>query len=123
MANELTLAGLTIAFTKTNAPSVNLAPASLSVSVAGTLTSDTVVAVTTAEIAIPIGSVPTGGYMFALNLDPTNFVHIRAATGSTNFIKMLPGEWCMFRCSATAAAPFAIADTATCNVRFLRFSL
>lgn len=123
MASELTLSGLTVAFAKSNVPSVNFTAGSLSITVSGTQIMDNVQAVTTAEVAINLGDVATGGYWFVQNMDPTNFVTLRSATGVTGLIKLLPGEWAIFRTNAGAAAPYAIADTATCNVRFLRFDL
>lgn len=123
MASELVLSGPSIVFTKANVPSVSLNPGSLSITVSGTQIMDNVQAVTTSEVAITLGDVATGGYWFVQNMDPTNFVTIRSATGVTGLIKLLAGEWAIFRTNAGAAAPYAIADTATCNVRFLRFDL
>ena len=58
------------------------------------------------------------------NLDATNFVEIRDATGTGNLVKLLAGDPpFVFRLSADATAPYAIADTGTCNVRFLLFPL
>lgn len=123
MADELTLSGLRIAFTKTNCPSVAFNASSITVDVAGTQVYDNVQSVGTAEEAILMGDVAAGGYMYVQNMDPTNFVSLRQATGAANFIKLLAGEWAIFRLSADATAPFAIADTAACNVRFLRIDL
>ena len=123
MANELVLSGLTIAFTKAAMPSVSLSPSSLSVTVAGTQLMDNVQSIGTIEEAILLGVVAPGGYWFVQNLDPTNFVEIRSGTGAVDLIKLLANEWALFRMSADASAPFAIADTAACNVRFLRFDL
>ena len=121
MASELTLSGLTIAFTKSGSPSVSLSPASLSITVAGAQIMDNVQNVGTTEEAILLGDVAAGGIVFAQNLDSTNFVSIRSGTGATNLIRINPGEWALFRLSGDASAPFAIADTAGVNVRFLRF--
>lgn len=123
MAAELAISGLTIAFTKANVPSVNVGPVNLSITVSGTQIMDNVQSVGTSEEAILLGDVATGGYWFVQNMDATNFVELRAATGATDFIKLLAGEWAIFRTSADASAPYAIADTGACNVRFLRFDL
>ena len=123
MANELTAAGLTIAFAKTNCPSFSLSPASLSITVSGTQWMDNTQAIGTSEEAILLGDVAAGGWCFFQNMDATNFISIRAATGATNLIKLLAGEWCLFRLSADATAPFAIADTGACNMRCVRFDL
>ena len=124
MANELVVASLTITFTKTNVPSVSLAPASVSITVTGNQWMDNVQTIGfAAEEAILLGDVATGGYWFVQNMDATNFVELRSGTGATDFIKLLAGEWAFFRTSADASAPYAIADTAAVNVRFLRFDL
>jgi MFS family permease len=67
------------------------------------------------------GDVATGGYWFVQNMDSTNFVELRSGTAATDFIKLLAGEWAVFRTSADAAAPFAIANSSACNVRFVMF--
>lgn len=123
MANELVLSGLNIAFTKANMPSVSVSPSSVSITVSGTQLMDNVQAVGTSEEAVLLGDVGAGGVWFVHNLDATNFVELRSGTGAVDFIKLLAGEWALFRCSGDATAPFAIADTASCNVRFLRFDL
>lgn len=121
MANELTLSGLNISFTKSGSPSVDLSPASLSITISGAQVMDNVQSVGTTEEALLLGDVAAGGIVFALNLDSTNFVSIRSGTGATNLIRMNAGEWCLFRLSGDATAPFAIADTAAVNLRLLRF--
>lgn len=123
MASELALSGLTVAFTKANVPSVSFTAGSLSITVSGTQIMDNVQSIGTSEEAILLGDVAAGGYWFVQNMDGTNFVELRSGTGATDFIKLLAGEWAIFRTSADASAPFAIADTAACNVRFLRFDL
>jgi len=122
MANELTLSGLRIQFAKANVPSVDFSPPSLSVTVTGTANMDnTQIVGFAAEEAILLGDCTTGGYWYVQNMDATNFVSLRAATGAADMIKLLAGEWAVFRCPATA--PYAIADTAAVKVRFMRFAL
>jgi len=123
MANELTLSGLSIAFSKANVPPTSVNVAGISVTVSGTQWMDNVQAVGTSEEAILMGDVAAGGYMLVQNMDATNFVSLRQATGAANFMKLLAGEFAIFRLSPDATAPFAIADTASVNVRFLRFDL
>ena len=123
MASELVLSGLTIAFTKANVPSVSLSPASVSITVSGNQIMDNVQAVGTSEEAILMGDVAAGGVCFFMNMDATNFVELRSGTGATDFIRLNAGEWCLFRMSADATAPFAIADTAAVNLRCLRFDV
>ena len=123
MANELSLSGLTIAFTKSNVPSVSFTAPTITPTVSGTQIMDNVQAVGTSEEAILLGDVAAGGWVYAQNMDTTNFVSLRAATGAANFIQLNAGEYCLFRLSTGASAPFAIADTGAVNVRFLRFDL
>ena len=120
MANELSLSGLTIAFSKANCPSVDLVAGTITVTVSGNQIMDNVQSVGTSEEAILLGDVGTGGYWFVQNMDGTNFVELRSGTGATDFIRLNAGEWAIFRTSSDASAPYAIADTGACNVRFLR---
>ena len=120
MANELSLSGLTVAFAKSGSPSVNFTAGTVSITVSGAQVMDNVQNVGTSEEAILLGDVATGGYWFVQNLDSTNFVELRSGTGATDFIRINAGEWAIFRTSADASAPYAIADTSACNVRFVR---
>lgn len=121
MASELSLAGLTISFSKSGSPSVELTVGTLAITVSGAQIMDNVQSVGTSEEAVLLGDVAAGGVWFVQNLDSTNFVSIRSGTGATDFIRLNAGEWALFRCHGSASAPFAIADTSAVNVRFLRF--
>ena len=123
MAAELSISNLTISFAKTGSPSVSTTVAAITPTVSGAQYMDNVQNVGTSEEAILLGDVAPGGYVFIQNLDTTNFVSLRQATAAANFIKLLAGEWAIFRMSVDTTAPFAIADTAAVNVRFLRFDL
>jgi hypothetical protein len=122
MANELSLQGLTISFTKANVPSVEFTVGSLSITVSGTQLMDNVQSIGfAAEEAILMGDVAAGGWCFFQNMDATNFVELRSGTGATDFVRLNAGEIALFRMSADATAPYAIADTAAVNLRCLRF--
>ena len=121
MANELVISTLTINFDKSGSPSIEAVPAALSITVSGAQLMDNVQNIGTSEEAILLGDVATGGYWFVQNLDSTNFVELRSGTGATDFIRLNAGEWAIFRTSSDATAPYAIADSSACNVRFLRF--
>ena len=123
MANELSLSSLTISFSKSGSRSVYEKVVTITPTIAGAQVMDNVQTVGTSEQAVLLGDVAPGGYWFVQNLDATNFVTIRSATGVTGLIKLLAGEWAIFRTNAGAAAPYVIADTASCDVRFLRFDL
>lgn len=70
------------------------------------------------EEALIRGDVATNGYIFIENLDVTNFVSIRAATGLANLIRILPGKTAG-PFMLEAANPFAIANTAPVKIRYL----
>jgi len=73
----------------------------------------------TAEEAIVLGEATGGGgYAVFINRDPTNFIQLRQATGAAAFAKLLPGEFACFRISPSMTAPFAIADTAACQMEY-----
>lgn len=76
----------------------------------------------TSEEAIPLGEVTSLGWFWARNLDETNFIQIRTGTGGTAFCKLLPGEACLLPLGSGITAPYAIADTAECNMQFAVFS-
>ncbi len=72
----------------------------------------------TAEEAIQLGSdIGTNGWFMAINRDTTNIIQIRAATGVAGLCQLLPGEPCLFR--LMAAAPYAIALVASCQLEYL----
>jgi len=121
MANELSLSGLTVAFSKSGSPSVNFTAGTVNITVSGAQIADFVQNVGTSEEAISLGDVATGGVWFVQNLDSSNFVELRSGTGATDFIRLNAGEWAIFRTSADASAPYAIANTGAVNVRFVMF--
>lgn len=73
----------------------------------------------TSEEALQKGELASLGYAWFKNLDATNFVSIRAATGAGNAIKLNPGECAVFRFGSGATAPYAIADTAAVYLEYL----
>lgn len=78
------------------------------------------------EEAITLGDVSTPVYAFFRNLDPTNFVELRVATGGAKFARLDPDSNadgknfpCCLRLGSGATAPYAIADTAACNIQIM----
>lgn len=71
----------------------------------------------TSEEALELGDVATPGYGIYKNLDSTNFVEIRGATGAVDCVKILAGKCALFYHSGSA--PFAIADTANVEIEYL----
>ena len=121
MANELTL-NATLAYAKNNV-TVNESVQNLQVTVAGNgLNSLTTFTVTTAALAIPLGSVTAaGGWLFVLNTDGTNYIQLKTATAGTIFAQIKPGEFALLRLDPTLTAPFWLANTASCVVKFAIF--
>jgi hypothetical protein len=76
------------------------------------------VSIGTSEQAIDLGGATAGGMFVAINRDATNFISLRPASGETNMAKLSPGEFAFFRLSPDATAPYAIADTASCNLEY-----
>ncbi len=72
----------------------------------------------TSEEALDLGDIATGGYFVARNCDDTNYVELRSGTGATDFVRLNAGEACAFRISPDAAAPYAIANTASVELEF-----
>lgn len=72
----------------------------------------------TSEEALDLGDISTGGWFFARNLDTTNYVELRSGTGATDFVRLNAGEFCLFRISGDASAPYAIANTAAVDLEY-----
>jgi len=115
MADELTITA-SLALVKNNI-SATKSVSAITVDVAGTGYQKGVQNIGTSEEAIAVGGVGTNGYIMITNLDATNYVKVRPATGVADLIRIAPGDVCLFRCEA--AAPFAIADTAACDIEVM----
>ena len=113
MANEISISA-SLAFDKTITDSFSCQ--GLTFTMSGTEYIKNVQSIGTSEEALIVGDV-TPGFILMKNLDPTNFVSFRSATGATNTVKLKPGEIALFRSSG--AAPFMIADTGACRVQYL----
>jgi hypothetical protein len=81
------------------------------------------------EEAIQLGEVSTLGYAMFRNLDPTNFVELRVATGGAKFARLDPdtssngkGGCALLRLGSGAQVPYAIADTAPCRIEIIIIS-
>lgn len=85
----------------------------------GTERLDMIVKVGTSEEALPMTDITTPGWCYAENLDTTNYVSIRSATGVAACLELKPGEGYPFRLARTATAPFAIANTAEVRMRWV----
>lgn len=70
------------------------------------------------EEAVQKGELGTLGFGLFKNLDATNFVELRLATGVTPGLKIKAGESILVRFNG-GNSPFLIADTAGCLVEYL----
>lgn len=78
------------------------------------------IAVGTSEEAIPLGEVSSLGWAFIRNLDDTNYLEIRSATGSGNdIIKIKAGKFALFHFGSDVSAPYAIANTAPVQMEYI----
>jgi hypothetical protein len=76
--------------------------------------------ITTSEVAINLGGVASLGWMMFKNLDETNYIEIKTGTGGTVIGKMLAGEsYGPVRCGSGITAPYAIANTASCDMEVM----
>lgn len=73
----------------------------------------------TAEEAIALGEVTAPGFGVFINRDLTNFISLKVATGGAIFCKLLPGECALLRLGSGAQVPYAIADTAACQMEYM----
>lgn len=115
MADELTISAL-LRFTK-GTKDVSFSDQSQQFDVTGTDYIQGTQTVGTSEEALAKGDITTPGYVFIRNLDATNFVKVRGATGGVDCVKIKAGEFALFRFAGTA--PFVIADTASCEIEYL----
>lgn len=118
MANEITVS-FSLAGSK-GSTALSLALASVTFNMSGSHMVQLRQTIGTSEEAINMGvDITIPGWFAAINRDATNFVEIRAATGVADLVRMDPGEGCLFRLAADATAPFAIADTADCELEII----
>ncbi len=71
---------------------------------------------TTVE-ALELGDITAPGYIAVKNRDATNFVSLRNGSGGANLVELQPGDIACFRLATTT--PYAIADTASCELLML----
>jgi len=116
MANEI---GLSVIF-KANKDSSSVLEriTDLLIDMAGTHVTHLRQEVGTSEEALVLGDAGVGGWLLAINRDATNFIGIRSGTGATDLVKLLAGEFSLFRVHGDATAPFVIADTLACELEY-----
>lgn len=118
MANELTLsAGLSYADSEDTEVSLAIADLAASVATKRVIQAKQNIGIT--EEAIVIAEVTSPGWAFFINRDQTNFIELRVATSGAKFAKLKPGEFCLLRLGSGAQVPYAISDTAACQLEYL----
>lgn len=115
MANELTVS-CSLRFSK-GGREISKSYGGIQVTVAGDAWVYAFQSIGATEEAIGIGDIGTAGFCIGKNLDATNFVSIRPGTGTANLVKVKAGEPFMFRLALNT--PWAIADTAACDLEVL----
>lgn len=78
------------------------------------------------EEAIALGEITSPGYAIFRNLDTINFVNLKVATGGAIFARLDPdtnsdgkGGFAILKLGSGAQVPFAIADTAACDIEYI----
>ena len=113
--------GASVAYQKGNSPKIDWSKSGKLVTVTGSGTVDGItVSVGTSEQLIALGGVTAAGsLMFGENLDDTNYIEIRYATGASfDVIRVGPREPFLFRFGSDVTAPYWIANTAACLVKY-----
>jgi len=121
MADELTLR-VSLSFTK-DGTTAELALPPTTYDVAGTKPLKNRQEIGITEEALLLGDAGVGGFLFAINRDDTNYIEIRPGTGVADLIRLEPGDPCLIRITDDATAPFAIADTAACELEYVLIPL
>lgn len=119
MANEITLSG-TLSYADSEELDVELAVESFLASVSTKRAFKHKMTVTTAEVAIELGTITSLGWAMFVNRDSTNYLELRSASGAANdLIKIPPGGFAIFYFGSDVTAPYAIADTASCSMVYV----
>ena len=120
MANELQL-GASVFFVKNDGAAIDWSKSGILRTVAGNAhVGAQVVSVGTSEEVIPLGEVTAAkALIFGQNLDYTNYIEIRYATGASfDVVYVGPREPFMFRFGTDVTAPYWIANTAAVLVQY-----
>lgn len=120
MSNEITVtANLQASKGSVNA-AYNLS--GLQFNMTGTKAVTNVMTIATSATALNLGDIvsvdsSTPGWILIFNMDATNYVTFRNGSGGADLIKILPGEFALFRLAT--ATPFALANTAAVQIQYL----
>lgn len=73
----------------------------------------------TVDTVIARGGVTGAQLLVIVNRDPTNFVTIKPGNGGLAIAKLLPGRFCVIPPGGDFLTPYAVADTAACEIEVL----
>ena len=128
MANEITLNG-SVAYEDSEGADLALSMADVLKTVATKKYIRHKMQVGTTEEAVALGEVTAPGYAIFINRDGTNFIELRVATGGAKFARLdadtagdKTGGFAILRLGSGAQAPYAIADTAACQMEYFIIS-
>lgn len=129
MANEIT-ANLSLSYEDSENTAASLALVDVLKSVATKRITRTKQNVGTAEEAISLGDVTAPGYALFVNRDATNYIELKVGTGGAIFAKLDPdtnsdgkGGFAFLKLGSGAQVPYAIANTAACQLDVFIISL
>lgn len=115
MANELTI-NVTVDYADSIGQEESLQITDLLVSITNKAYTKVRQAITTSEVAIKMGDLTAPGYALFVNRDPTNYIDLRVGTAGSKFHRLYPGGISLGRMGPDAQTPYAIANTATCEM-------
>ena len=76
-----------------------------------------------AEELLSLGDAGVGGLCIVHNLDATNYVELRGATGIADTLRILAGDAQCFRITGDSTTPYVLANTADVRMRVIVFEL
>lgn len=119
MANELTIT-VSATYKKGNVAEFSRTLTAKKVTVSANLGVYHIQNIGTSEEALDLGALTSPfGWAWFHNLDDTNYVEIRSATGASNdIIRLNAGEACLLRLGSDISAPYAIANTAAVDLEY-----
>ncbi len=119
MANEITI-NATLQYDDGVSQELSLQVTDLKANVTTTLAARFKQTIGITEEAIQLCGLASLGYVMFVNVDDTNFISIKSATSGVIVGKLFPGEcYGPVRLGSGMQAPFAIADTAPCDMDIL----
>ena len=118
MANEITMV-CKLSVTKGGSTVTGDVTKQITLAGNGKLAATQVVGTSAELVEFPTDLTTEGvGQVWLLNTDPTNYIELALDSGMTNkFMKLKPGEPCLFRPASGSPTIYARANTAACNLQ------